>query len=113
MLQLAGLGDTIDDTDPCVANPNDEVCQAFQDANEIQFEEDCARRGGCDDAGPPSAGIQEVLTGQDAAAAYGAGYTRPAAQAAVTGKPFPWKTVGTVVGVVAGLGAIGYVVARR
>jgi hypothetical protein len=99
MLQLAGLGDASDDFNFCEMNPDDEVCVAYAEANEIDMPADCARRGGCDDVA--TAGMQDVIV--DGKASGGR-----SAKAGIS-----WKTLGAVVGVVAGLGAIGYVVARR
>lgn len=93
MLQLAGFGDAVDDFNFCEMNPDDEVCVAFEEANEIQMPEDYVGRD------PLAAGMQEVAVGT------AAGVKRKAGTS--------WKTVGLVAGAVAGLGVIGYLVARR
>lgn len=111
MIQLSGLGAYDDDLpSPCDQDPDSEICQAIRDNNEIQMAEEYVGRD-------PAAS-----TGADALTAMAQGFTfgaeddtgaRPRSGSPPGGGTFPWKTVGLVVGAVAVLGGIGYVMARR
>lgn len=111
MIQLSGPEDIGQQFPDCETNPEDPICEAYNaDYNEIQMEEEYVGRD-------PAAS-----TGEDALAAMAQGFTfgaeddtgaRPRSNPPPSGGTFPWKTVGLVVGAVAVLGGIGYVMARR